>query len=120
MRHVLDTNVFNRLADGVIGIEDLPKDEGLVATPVQEVEIEQTQDEARRKLLLSAFHHASIDLVPSESAVFGYARWGEVKWSDGSNYRAILAALDKRKKGSTTLRANMTCDTYLQAYRVQR
>ena len=94
MSFILDTNIFNQLADGIITSEDLPKGCSYVATHVQLDEINNTKDSERRARLLLCFATMRPEIVPTESFVWGVARFGHSKLSDGVLYNKMRLELD--------------------------
>jgi predicted nucleic acid-binding protein len=101
MRYVVDTNIFNRIADGKLTRLDLPVGAELVTTHIQENEIRATASEARRAALLAAFELHQDVRVPTESMTWGDAAdWGNAKWGTAGFADPIEQALDElnRKK----------------------
>ena len=96
MKYVVDTNIINRLVDGIIRPEDLPTDGDFIATHVQLDELNKTKDEERRARLFIKFATTVDDVVPTESLVVGISRVGLSKVSDGNLYSSLRAALDAR------------------------
>lgn len=99
MPSILDTNIFNRLVDGKIDLDNLPVDGEFIATYVQIFEINQTKDAARRGSLLLRFAEVRPRLVPTESLVWGVTPWGQGKWGAGDVYVNLRGDLDARNKG---------------------
>jgi predicted nucleic acid-binding protein len=104
MKYVVDTNIFNRLADGVDVLGRLPADAQLIATHIQIDEINSTIDKERRARLFLAFAHFRPTLLPTETAVWGVSRWGEAKWGEGPYFNAIGVALDSRNHSKSNNR----------------
>lgn len=85
MRYVVDTNIFNRIADGKLGRRDFPEGGELVATHIQENEIRATKNERKRVSLLGTFELHQDVRVPDESMAWvpdpaqvaapSYRRW---------------------------------------------
>ena len=125
---MFDTNVFNRILDGVVSIDALSGRVNAHATHVQRDEIGRTKDPARRQSLEAVFGSvtgaavptASLVLdvsrldearlggssvVPTSSAVWGVSKWGEAKWTADDNLfvpmKADLDALNGGKKNNT-------------------
>ena len=96
--YVLDTNIFNKLLDGIMKWEELPNDGQFFITHIQHKELNDTPDEMRRAELLQTMHLAAPKRVPTESMVWGFFNWGEAKWSDGVIYTQLKTALDALKK----------------------
>jgi predicted nucleic acid-binding protein len=92
---MLDTNVFNRIADGsadVSAFEGHP----LFATHVQMDELGNTSDSARKAKLLSCFKAVAAEPLLTESSVWGVSSWGKGKWSTGELCRIIFDAIQDR------------------------
>ena len=103
MQYVVDTNVFNRIADGRLARTDLPSDAELVATHVQIEEINKTADAERRGHLFLVFAKIAPIIVQTESGVWGANRWGEFKWGDGARLQSLKAELDGRRAKANNL-----------------
>jgi hypothetical protein len=97
VRYVVDTNIFNRIADGMLTRANLPSSAELVATHVQTDEINKTSDSERRGQLFLIFAKVAPEIVPTESAVWGANRSGDAKWSDGALFQSLKSALDNRR-----------------------
>jgi rRNA-processing protein FCF1 len=94
MKHVVDTNIFNKLVDGSLRPEDLPHGAEFVATHVQVDELNNTSNNERRARLFLKFAELALQLVPTESAVWDTSRWDHAKWGDGVTYQALKNELD--------------------------
>lgn len=97
MKYVLDTNVFNRLLDGLFSLDKLPESLQFVATHLQIDEIKNTKNLSRRDSLLEVFVAVGPEMVDTESFVWEVSAWDQCKWSDEKNYvqlDAIKADLD--------------------------
>jgi predicted nucleic acid-binding protein len=101
---MFDTNVFNRILDGNIGVGSLPSSKPYFVTHIQRNEIENTKKPERRNALLSTFHSVDKTQVPTESAYWGISEWGAAKWSaeDGVIEKIIekLNAKNNNKKNN--------------------
>jgi predicted nucleic acid-binding protein len=104
MKYVVDTNIFNRLADGVDVLGRLPSDAQLIAAHIQIDEINSTRDKERRARLFLAFAHIKPTLLPTETAVWDVSRWNEAKWDEGSYFNAIKVALDLSNRSKSNNR----------------
>ena len=69
MKYVVDTNIINKLVDGIVTADELPHDGAFVATHVQKDEIERTKDPKRRSDLLKKFSETIDDMIPTSSFV---------------------------------------------------
>lgn len=103
MRYVVDTNIFNRIADGQLSLASFPSDAELVATHVQTDEINKTPDAERRGHLFLVFAKVRPEIVPTESGVWGSNRYNESKYSDGLRCQSIKSALDSRRAKANNL-----------------
>ena len=99
MKYVVDTNIFNKLVDGVIKPEELPDDGEFVATHIQMDELRHTKNEERRQSLLVKFDELIDEIVPTESFVLGTSRLGQGKLGGGASFDGIKADLDSKNKG---------------------
>ena len=97
MSYMLDTNVFNKIIDEVITLNDLPSDAPFLATPIQFVEINKTSDKARRLILLEKFHELVVVSLNIKTTLWGYSGWGEGAWDATVCYQPLKDALDARK-----------------------
>ena len=115
--YMFDTNVFNRILDGVIPLHALSQVEAY-ATHIQRDEINNTTNPVRRAALALVFADvvaASLPtdsfvldvsrldearlggerVVPTESAVYGVSRYGQAKYAAEDNlYSALKDRLD--------------------------
>lgn len=94
MKYVVDTNIFNRLADAIDVRSYLPTDAELIATHIQIDEINRTSDSERRARLFLAFAHARPAIVPTETALYGVSRYGEAKRGEGVAFASVLKELN--------------------------
>jgi predicted nucleic acid-binding protein len=96
MRYLVDTNIFNRIADGAINMAVIPPNSELIATFVQSREINDTVDLVRRSKLNITFKAIAPKVVNTESGVWGEVGWNEFKWGDGQLVKTLVAELDKK------------------------
>ena len=80
-RYMLDTNVFNRVLDNHLAVDDF-RSVPLVTTHVQADELRNTGTTARKNALLAIFEEIAPEATPTRSAVFDVSRWDEACWSD--------------------------------------
>ena len=99
MKYVVDTNIINRLTDGLLSTSELPSDGEFVATHIQINELSKTSDSNRRVALLQKFSTLVDAVIPTESTILGISTIGRSKISDGSLYQTLRAALDSKNKG---------------------
>lgn len=78
-RYMLDTNIFNKILDGNIGL-NLRGD--FFATHVQMDEILATTNECRRNQLLEIFKNILQRNWPTESSVWDVSKWDQCKWGN--------------------------------------
>ncbi len=98
MAYVVDTNIFNKLVDGVIAMGDLPLDGQFMATHVQIDELNNTKDSERRAQLFLKFAEVGPTIAPTESFVWDVSRWDQGKWSDGVLFEKLKGDLDLLNK----------------------
>jgi predicted nucleic acid-binding protein len=102
--YVVDTNIFNRIADGKLCRLDFPAGAELVATHIQESEIMATRNKERKVVLLAALKLHRDVLAPTESMTWGDAAdWGNAKWGTAGfacPIKAELDALNKHQAGN--------------------
>lgn len=99
--YMFDTNIFNRILDGVVAITKFREKAHFYATHVQLDELKATSNTQRRQELISVFEEvAGNNKVPTESFVLGVSRLDEAKLGDEENdlYSKIKTELDKRNK----------------------
>src|SRR5512142_1596932 len=97
MTYMLDTNVFNRILDGVVE-PSFPAGGRIVVTHVQRDELAATRNDTRREALLDVFHEVAPDRVPTASAVWGVSRWDEASWSNAEAYAKVPGCSRRRGK----------------------
>lgn len=116
---MFDTNIFNRILDGVVDVAILRGKGHFYATHVQLDELRNTSNTQRRQELIAVFEEVTGSKVPTESFVLGVSRldeakmsgdsivptesaawdvsaWDQAKWGDENGlYSAIKSELDK-------------------------
>lgn len=119
LKYMFDTNVFNRVLDGVISLQTLTGRVVAYATHIQRDEINNTTNPDRRAALAQVFREVVTEslptdsfvldasrldearlggerVVPTESAVYGVSRYGQAKYGAEDNlYTALKGRLDK-------------------------
>jgi len=93
-KYVIDTCVFNWLADGLIKREALPSDGGFAITHIQLDEINKTKDEERRARLLLMQASLHCELLPTQTFLFDVSRLGYAKLGDAKLFTSIKTELD--------------------------
>jgi molybdopterin-biosynthesis enzyme MoeA-like protein len=117
--YMLDTTVFNALCDGTLSSECLIE-RRLIATGIQESELANTTDRARRNALRITFEQAQTEWVPAAQFVFGMAGagWGQGSWGlDDQTHRAMLARLKElegAKRGSNQVADVLIAETAMK------
>jgi hypothetical protein len=76
---MFDTNVFNRILDGVISVQTLEGRVVAYATHVQRDELDNTRNAQRRAKLATVSVDVVAGSLPTESSVLGVSRLGEAK-----------------------------------------
>ncbi len=99
MKYIVDTSLINKLVDGSVMADELPKDGSFVATHVQMDELDRTKDPQRRAELVRKFSETIDEILPTESFVLDVSRLGRGKLGDGVSYLSIKAALDSLNGG---------------------
>jgi hypothetical protein len=117
--YMLDTTVFNALCDGTLSSECLIG-RRLIATGIQEAEVANTTDEARRDALITAFEQAQTEWVPAAQFVLDMAGAGldQGSWGlDDHTHRAMLASLrelEGTKRGSNQVADVLIAETAMK------
>lgn len=101
--YMFDTNIFNRILDGVHAIVEITKFHGkahFYATHVQLDELKKTSNTQRRQELIAVFEEVAGTKVPTESFVLNVSRLDEANVGEEENdlYSKIKAELDKLNK----------------------
>jgi hypothetical protein len=102
MKYVVDTCIFNKLIDGEMEPESLPKDGDFIASHIQIEELNKTRDEERRARLFLRFSMIVREVVPTETAIFGISRFDHCKLADGNLYGKLKAELDALNRSKTS------------------
>lgn len=76
---MFDTNVFNRILDGVISLQTLTGRVIAYATHIQRDEINNTTNRERRAALAQVFGDVVAESLPTDSLVLGVSRLGEAR-----------------------------------------
>jgi hypothetical protein len=93
-KYVVDTCVFNWLADSSIKRGSLPSDGGFAITHIQVDEINKTKDEERRARLLLTQASLHCELLATRTLVFDVSRFDYTKPGDGKLFRSLKTELD--------------------------
>ena len=93
-KYVVDTCVFNWLADSLVKKSALPSDGGFAITHIQVDEINKTKDEERRARLLLVQASLHCELLPTQTVVLDVSRIGHAKLGDGKLFTSLKAELD--------------------------
>ncbi len=99
--YMFDTNIFNRILDGVIELTKFYEKADFFATHIQADELKATLNTKRREELIAVFEEVSgNNKVPTESFVLGISRLDEAKLGDEDDdlYSKIKAELDMLNK----------------------
>lgn len=99
MKYVVDTNIFNKLLDGSLLIDQLPSNGQMVATHIQIDELNNTNNRERRAKLFLKFAEIAPEILPTESIVLDVSRFDQAKWSDGEIFQALKVDLDTMNRG---------------------
>jgi hypothetical protein len=94
IRYVVDTSVFNWLANSSIETSELPLDGGFAITHIQMDEINKTKDEERRARLLLVQASLHCKLLPTQTLVLDVSRIGHAKMGDGRLFNLLRSELD--------------------------
>ncbi len=119
---MFDTNIFNRILDGKIKPDSLPKNLKYYVTHVQKDEIEKTPDINRRQKLLEIFKVINQKKIPTETTLYGFSPWGESKYGAyGGLYDKVLARIQeldkedrKRKTQENQIRDALIAETCIK------
>lgn len=76
---MFDTNVFNRILDGVIPVTALTGRVEAYATHIQRDELDRTKNPERRAALGKMFGEVVAGALPTDSSVLGVSRLGEAR-----------------------------------------
>jgi hypothetical protein len=93
-KYVVDTCVFNWLADSLVKKNALPSDGGFAITHIQVDEINKTKDEERRARLLLMQASLHCKLLPTETLVLDVSRLDHAKLGDGKLFTSLRLELD--------------------------
>ena len=99
MKYIVDISLVNKLVDGFVHADELPKDGSFVASQVQIDELNRTKNAKRRSELLQRFSELVDELLPTESSVFEISRFDLGKFGDGVAFGAIKLELDSLNGG---------------------
>ena len=100
--YMLDTNAFDRVADGNIPADAL-RGRRLFVTHLQLDEIRAIPNEKAKKRasLLTLFNEIGAEIVPTSTGIFGDSYFGQAEWSaEDGVYEAMLVRLQELDKGA--------------------
>lgn len=83
-KHIVDTSLFNKLVDGSVRADELPKDATFVASHIQFDELSRTKNEKRRSELLQKFAEIVEAVLPMDTFVFDVSRFDKTNPWRGS------------------------------------
>jgi hypothetical protein len=118
--HILDTNLFNDVADGKV-LHSAFAGRRLFATHVQLDELKNTGNIGRRGALCASFQSVAPAQLITSGAIWGVSKWGEAAWPEDDlldRMRPVLEELDKKagktKKAHNQARDLLTAATALK------
>lgn len=140
LKVMFDTNVFNRILDGIVSVEALAGHVEIFATHIQLDELSRTKNQERRAALGSVFAAVVTEavptdsfvldvsrlgqarlggdrLVPTASSVYGVSRYGQASYSADDNlYAALKARLDSLNRAKpNNLQDALIAETSIKA-----
>ena len=137
-KYMFDTNVFNRMLDGVISLQTLTGRVVAHATHIQRDEINNTKNPDRRAALAQVFGDVVAEstptdtfvlgvsrlgearlggerVVPTSSAVWDVSRWDQAKrGTDDNVYSALKAGLDRIKNKPNNVHDALIAETSIK------
>jgi predicted nucleic acid-binding protein len=93
-KYVVDTCVFNWLADGTLNRGALPHDGDFAISHIQLDEINDTDDKERRARLLLMLASLNCKLIDTPAFVFDVSRYDFARWSDGELFTSLKSEMD--------------------------
>ena len=113
---MFDTNVFSHILSGEIPINCIPTNWEIHGTHIQKDEINNTQDECKKKRLLRIFSQWLDESLPTESAVWDISNWDEAKSGNDQNnlFEKILNEMNTLKKRKNNNRDALIAETAIQ------
>jgi hypothetical protein len=93
---MLDTNVYNRVIDGVLDILAFAGNP-LFATHIQLDELKNTTNPERKTKLVAGFNEIATTQIPTESMVWDVFIWDECKWPTDDLCERLFAEIRKRE-----------------------
>lgn len=140
LKVMFDTNVFNRILDGIVPVQALAGHVEVFATHIQLDELQRTKRQKRRAALgaifaavvtealptssfvldVSRLGHARLGgdrLVPTASAVFGISKFGQASYSSNDSlYPALKTRLDSLNRAKpNNLQDALIAETSIKA-----
>lgn len=79
LKVMFDTNVFNRIRDGIVSVQALAGNVEVFATHIQLDELQRTKDQGRRDALAAVFAAVVTKAMPTDSFVLGVSRLGQAR-----------------------------------------
>lgn len=115
---MLDSNVFNRVLDGQIPLDEISS-RPVFATHVQQDELEATTNIDRRKDLCAVFQSVGSEELPTETAVWDVSSWDKAKWSNNDGlYDSLLQVIhsldNKNKSAKNQIRDALIAETAIK------
>jgi hypothetical protein len=97
-KYIVDTCIINRLVEGHLSVDELPKDGEYFSTHIQIDEINKTQDEEKRARLFLTFAKQNDNIVPTKTTVCDVSRLDNCCLGDGAIYQKLKNILDRKNK----------------------
>ena len=89
MKYVVDTSLINKLVDGSVHADELPKDGTFVASHIQFDELSRTKNEKRRSELLQKFAETIEVQIPTDTIVLEVSSLDKANFGDTGSYEAL-------------------------------
>lgn len=113
---MLDTNVFNHLADGKVEFSAFIN-RYLFVTHVQPDELNDTKDPVRRAKLCKFLQALAPEELATRGAIWDVSKWNRARWPEGAllaKMRPVVEGLDKKAHKRKKVR-NQSCDLLIAA-----
>jgi predicted nucleic acid-binding protein len=95
--YIFDTNIFNKILDGIVNISTLSPKE-IYVTHIQFDELQKTPNTKRRIQLEKVCKRIIEEILPTESTLLDVSRLGFSKLSDGVLYEKLLKRINEINK----------------------
>ncbi len=104
MTYIVDTDIINKLVNGVILLDDLPTDRPFVAVRAQIDRLAATKDEAHKVTLLLKFGKFTGHILSTGTVMMDGSPWEQLQLCEGGLFKKVRDHLEERGDAKSNIR----------------